>query len=286
MRVAAEITGVEQVQRDRLLRRRHDARRPSCRTCAATGDDLVNAATLAVTMLDTESTARSTCSPAERSVQAAITKSRRKGVLDGRGAGAGLRLGAAERPDLELLGLELPARATTRRPSTCWPGTTTRPTCRPTLHAEFLHMWIDNALMKPGTIDGARHPGRPRPGQERPLRRRRADRPPRPVAARPTPRPAALGGDVAVRAVQQRAHPGPDQPARQPQGQLLAWPRAPRPIPDAWLQSATKHTRQLVGGLGRLDDRPLRRASKPRPRAVGDRRHPVLEIAPGRYVRE
>jgi polyhydroxyalkanoate synthase len=54
---------------------------------------------------------------------------------------------------------------------------------------------------------------------------------------------------------------------------------------DEWLASANKHqgswwedwAEWTIARSG---------AEKPRPRSIGDREHPVLEIAPGRYVRE
>ena len=135
--------------------------------------------------------------------------------------------------------------ARTRPPSTCWRGTTTPPTCRPTLHAEFMHMWLDNALIKPGTVSVL--------GTPVDLSQVKNDvyvvgaltdhLVPWQSAYAAT---QAFGGRRPLRPVQQRPHPGPGQPARQPQGQLFRRSRRTQADPDRWLKSA--HPRRTAAG--------------------------------------
>ena len=118
---------------------------------AATGRHLVNAATLAITLIDTEVTSTLNMFASERTLRTAINQSRRKGVLDGRSLG---RVFAWVRPnDLVwnywvanyLLGQSPPAFDVL-----AWTNDATN--LPATLHGEFMHMWIDNALINPGTV--------------------------------------------------------------------------------------------------------------------------------------
>ena len=94
------------------------------------------------------------------------------------------------------------------------------------LHRDFIHIGLDNAFAHPGRARGPRRAGRPRGGRPRHvLRRRRTDHI---VPWESAYKGAQLfGGNAAVRAVEERPHPGARQPAerRQP-GQL---PRQRRP---------------------------------------------------------
>jgi polyhydroxyalkanoate synthase len=68
-----------------------------------------------------------------------------------------VRLAAPQRPHLELLGEQLPARQEAARPSTCWCGTPTPPACRraaPRLHPDVARQ----RPRAPRQGDGARHP--------------------------------------------------------------------------------------------------------------------------------
>ncbi|MFZ0718531.1 PHA/PHB synthase family protein, partial [Mycobacterium sp.] len=281
MQAAASITGVEQVNVMGFC-----AGGMTLSTVlshlSATGNELVNAATLAVTMLDTDVNSTLNMFASQRSVRAAITKSRRKGVLEGE---ALARVFAWVRPnDLiwnywvsnYLLGKNPPAFDVLawNKDATNLPAT---------LHAEFLHMWLDNALMKPGTIDvlgtpvdlgqvkndtyvvGALTdhlvPWRSAYGASR-----------------------ALGGDSRFVLSNSGHIQALINPPGNPKASYSVSEDAP-PDADAWLESASKHrgswwvdwTEWTIAHSG---------AEKPRPRTVGDRQHPILEIAPGRYVRE
>ena len=281
MQAAAEITGVEQVNVMGFC-----AGGMTLSTVlshlSATGNDLVNAATLAVTMLDTDVNSTLNMFASQRSVQAAITKSRRKGVLEGE---ALARVFAWVRPnDLiwnywvsnYLLGNNPPAFDVLawNKDATNLPAT---------LHAEFLHMWLDNALMKPGTIDVL--------GTPVDLGRVKNDTyvvgaltdhlvPWRSAYAASR----ALGGDSRFVLSNSGHIQALINPPGNPKASYSVSESAP-PDPDAWLQSANKHRGSWWEDWA---DWTIARsgAEKPRPRSVGDRRHPILEIAPGRYVRE
>lgn len=118
---------------------------------ASTGRDLVEAVTLAVTLIDTEVSSTLNMFSSERTMRSAIAKSRRKGVLEGRDLA---RVFAWVRPnDLVwnywvsnyLLGLNPPAFDVL-----AWNSDATD--LPATLHAEFMHLWSDNALMHPGKL--------------------------------------------------------------------------------------------------------------------------------------
>jgi len=118
---------------------------------AAQGRDLVGSATLAVTLIDTQITSTLNMFSTERTVRSAIAASRRKGVLDGRELS---RVFAWVRPnDLVwnywvanyLLGKDPPAFDVL-----AWNADATN--LPAALHREFMGMWNDNALMKPGTL--------------------------------------------------------------------------------------------------------------------------------------
>jgi polyhydroxyalkanoate synthase len=281
MQAAADITSVEQVNAMGFC-----AGGMTLSTVlshlSATGNGLVNAASLAVTMLDTDVNSTLNMFASQRSVQAAITKSRRKGVLDGESLA---RVFAWVRPnDLiwnywvsnYLLGKNPPAFDVLawNKDATNLPAT---------LHAEFLHMWLDNSLMKPGTIDvlgtpvdlsqvkndvyvvGALTdhlvPWRSAYGASR-----------------------ALGGESRFVLSNSGHIQALINPPGNPKASYSVSDAAPSDA-DEWLASANKHrgswwedwAEWTIARSG---------AEKPRPRSIGDREHPVLEIAPGRYVRE
>ena len=151
------------------------------------------------------------------------------------------------------------------------------------LHRDFIRMALDNSMTKPGglsVLGTARRPGQGRP---RHVRRRRLERPHRPVGQRLPEHPAARRR-FPVRAVDQWPHPGPDQPGgarlalelpgrgREPGG-CRELDRRVRPSdqgswwPDyvEWLQARSG---ELVDAPGRL----------------GSRRHKATGKAPGSYV--
>ena len=98
---------------------------------AAKGDlDRIAGLTLGVCVLDNANAGTVGALVDRPTAASALAESQRKGYLDGKRAGRGVRVAAAQRPGLELLGQQLPARqgpAGLRRPAT---GTPTRRTCR------------------------------------------------------------------------------------------------------------------------------------------------------------
>jgi polyhydroxyalkanoate synthase len=118
---------------------------------AGTGRDLVSSSTLAVTTIDTEAKSTMNMFATRRSVEAAIAQSRRKGVLSGRELA---RVFAWVRPnDLVwnywvsnyLLGEDPPAFDVL-----AWNSDSTN--LPAALHAEFVHLFMDNALLQPGRV--------------------------------------------------------------------------------------------------------------------------------------
>ena len=94
---------------------------------AAIGDlDRVAAFSLAVTVLDQEQAGLPSALLSHKAAAASTRASAREGLPRRQDAGRGVRLAAAQRPDLELLGQQLPARLRRPRPSTSSTGTPTR----------------------------------------------------------------------------------------------------------------------------------------------------------------
>jgi len=249
---------------------------------AATNDQLINAATLGVTMLDTDADSTLNMFVSERTVQTAISRSRRKGVLDGKSLA---RVFAWVRPnDLiwnywvanYLLGQNPPAFDVLawNKDATNLPAT---------LHAEFLHMWIDNALMKPGTAEVL--------GTKVDLGLVKTDL--YVVGARTDhlvpwqsayAATRAFGADVRFVLSNSGHIQALINPPGNPKASFLTAEQTPAD-PDTWFAAAEKSA-----GSWWVDwaDWTIARSGPPRlrPRTVGDRQHPILEIAPGRYVRE
>jgi polyhydroxyalkanoate synthase len=249
---------------------------------AARDDDLVNAATLAVTLIDTEVTSTLNMFASEKTLQTAIGKSQKKGMLDGRSLS---RVFAWVRPnDLVwnywvsnyLLGLNPPAFDVL-----AW---NSDPTNLPAaLHAEFMRMWVSNALMKPDAIKVL--------GTPVDLHRVKTDMfvvgaltdhlVPWQSAYAAT---QAFGGDVHFVLSNSGHIQALVNPPGNPKASYYTAEMAP---PDAsrWLEGANKVSGSWWEGWA---DWTIARSGelRPRPRAVGNRNHRVVEIAPGRYVRE
>ena len=81
---------------------------------AARNDPRVASATFPVTVLDTSVESTIGMLASERTAASALSRSQRRGILEGRRDGAHLRLAATERSGVELLGQQLPPR---RRPA-------------------------------------------------------------------------------------------------------------------------------------------------------------------------
>jgi polyhydroxyalkanoate synthase len=118
---------------------------------AATGRDLVASSALAVTTIDTEAKSSMNMFASRRSVESSISQTRRKGVLRGRDLA---RVFAWVRPnDLVwnywvsnyLMGDDPPAFDVL-----AWNSDTTN--LPAALHAEFVHLFLVNALLEPGKI--------------------------------------------------------------------------------------------------------------------------------------
>jgi polyhydroxyalkanoate synthase len=249
---------------------------------ADTHRELINAATLAVTLLDTEVSSILNMFASQRTVQAAIAQSRRKGVLDGKSLA---RVFAWMRPnDLVwnywvsnyLLGYNPPAFDVL-----AWNSDTTN--LPAALHAEFLHLWVDNALMKPGTIDVL--------GTPLDLGLVKNDMY---VVGALTdhlvPWQSAYGATRAfggpVRFI--LSNSGHIQSLVNPPGNPKASysHAAENPLdPAEWLAAATSKNGSWWEDWAAWT---IARSGEEhrKPRSLGNRSHPILEVAPGRYVRE
>ena len=220
----------------------------------------VHSATLAVCVLDMSTIRQTTAglfvTPA--TIKAAKAASRKRGVVEGKDLA---RMFAWMRPnDLiwnyvvnnYLLGNDPPAYDIL-----VWNNDTTRLPAR--LHADFLDLdRTRNPFAAAGQARRPRQEDRRRRDRHRQLRRRRTRRSHHAVAGR-LPDCAPLRRDAQhVRAVERRAHPEPDQPARQRPLVVHGGPGA-RATPEAWLKRASQGRRQLVAALARVDPRALRR---------------------------
>ena len=200
-----------------LLRRHH--RRLAAAHLAATGaQDRLAAFALGVTVLDYTAPA----SPARWSTAGSPRRRRRVAAarLPGRAvAGRGVRLAAPRRPDLELLGQQLPARpqaagvrhAVLERRHHPDAG----PHCTPTSSTwRWTTRWST-----PGALTVLGMPVDLSRVERRHLPRRRHRRPPHPVAELLPQHPVARRAEP-VRPVHQRPHRRAGQPAGQPEGHL------------------------------------------------------------------
>jgi polyhydroxyalkanoate synthase subunit PhaC len=281
MEVSAELCGVEQVN--------------TIGFCAggmtlagvlshltATHAELINAATLAVTLLDTDVNNSLNMFVSRRTVAAAISKSRRKGVLDGRTLAT---VFAWLRPnDLVwkywvsnyLMGNNPPAFDIL-----AWNADSTN--LPATLHAEFLHMWVDNVMMIPGSFEMLGTPidltqvkndlyvvgaltDHLVPWQSAY------------AAAR------VMSGDVRFVLSNSGHIQALVNPPGNPRASFLTNDDHPDDV-EAWYRSATKNTgswwEDWARWVGERSGEP-----RPRPRRLGNRSHPILEDAPGRYVHD
>ena len=123
------------------------------------------------------------------------------------------------------------------------------------LHGQFLDIFRDNLLTRPGRLTRARHPAAARPAITVPTFVTGA------VTDHLTPWKGCyrttqlLGGPVDLRAQLLRAHRQPGQPAGQPQGALLDRRRTRRPTPSSgW--PAPRSSRAAGGRRGPSGPRP------------------------------
>ena len=217
-----------------------------------------------------------------RSGEAAVAA--RKGVLGGRGHGPRVRLDAAQRPRLELLGQQLPdGKPPPAFDILYWNNDTTRLPAE--LHAELLDIFVDNLFTTPGSDRrcSARRSTWPRSTCDKYFVAGITDH--------ITPWKGVYNTaqlvrrQERVRAQLERAHPEPDQSAGQSEGEVLAEPGRDARDPTAGSKAPTRyggswweHWREWLAARSG--------ARRKRQAALGNAAHPPLEAAPGRYVRE
>lgn len=281
MRVASEICGVEQVNTIGFCSGGMTLAGVLSHL-AATRGDLINAASLAVTLLDTEVSSDLNMFVSRRTVSAAIARSRRKGVLDGRTLAT---VFAWLRPnDLVwkywisnyLMGNNPPAFDIL-----AWNADSTN--LPSTLHAEFLHMWVDNVFMMPGSFEML--------GSPIDLTQVKHDMyvvgaltdhlVPWQSAYAAT---RVMAGDVRFVLSSSGHIQSLVNPTGNPKTSYLInsdhpddveeWYRTASKNAGSWWEDWTQWTLERSGDL------------RARPRRMGNRKHAVLEKAPGRYVHE
>jgi len=247
---------------------------------AATGSNLVNAGTLAVTMIDTEVTSTLNMFASERSVKAAITSSERKGVLSGRSLS---RVFAWVRPnDLVwnywvnnyLLGENPPAFDVL-----AWNNDVTN--LPAALHAEFMSIWIDNSLIEPGAVQVL----------ETPVDLKQVTCDLYVVGARTDhlvpwqsayAATRAFGGDVRFVLSNSGHIQALINPPSNPKASYSYGTEQP-PDPAAWLAAASSFKGSWWEDWATwtlVRSGPMR----PKKRGLGNRHFPVIDSAPGRYV--
>lgn len=248
---------------------------------AAQGRDLVSSATLAVTLIDTEISSTLNMFSTERTIRSAIAGSRRKGVLDGRDLS---RVFAWVRPnDLVwnywvsnyLLGQDPPAFDVL-----AWNADATN--LPAALHAEFMHMWNDNALMHRGRLNVLGSPvDLATVKQDAYVVGALTDHlVPWQSAYAAT---QVLGGHVRFVLsnsghIQALVNP-PDNPKASfyvnddDPADPAAWLAGAEAVRASWWTDWADWTRARSG------------ESRPKPRSLGSRKHPKIVAAPGEYVR-
>ena len=229
------------------------------------------------------STCRSRTSPGSRCTPRCIGAARRghRGRRRRRRARDRRRVlvAAAERAGLEPVGQQLPDGQGRRRSTTSSPGTTTPPACPAPCSATCSTSPWTTSLATPGGLTLLGTPVRPRRDHGRHLRRRRRDRPPRPVAGRvplapsssaatrpSSSRAAATSSTWSTRRATRRRTSGPD--------------RSPARTPTAWLAGSVKQqgtwwSHWAEWALARSGD------ERPAPKTLGSRRHPADRGRPG-----
>jgi polyhydroxyalkanoate synthase len=249
---------------------------------AQTGNSIVNAAGMAVSLVDTDVWSNLHAFIDEETLASSLLSSRRKGILEGRSLA---RVFAWMRPnDLVwnywvsnyLLGETPPAFDVL-----AWNADSTNLSAA--LHADLMEIWRTNALMKPGEIQ---------------------------VLGSPVDLSTVKNDVYVVGAITDHLVPwqsawaathalgGSVRFVLSHSGHIQALINAPGSAkasffenddhhsdPAAWLEAATNKR-----GSWWVDwaDWALERSgpARPRPKALGNRRHPPLEPAPGRYVHE
>ena len=219
-----------------------------------------------------------------RLAAAAKAMSRTAGLPRRPGAGRGVRLAAARRPDLELLGQQLPARqaaAGVRHPVL---ERRHHPDDRRPARRLRRHRRCDNPLVQAGRDHRARRADRPARSPSTPT-----SSPASPTTSRPWQNcyrsTQLLGGDDPLRAVHQRPHRRAGQPAdatrRRPTRPTTTTP----PTPQEWLHGAdTQQGSWWPDFADWLGDRCG--ADRPHPPSSAAAACAPLAEAPGTYVFE
>jgi polyhydroxyalkanoate synthase len=189
-------------------------------------------------------------------------------------------MAAPERPRLELLGQQLPARqapAGVRHPLLEL-DTTNLPAA---LHRDFLNVALHNALVHPGEVEVLGTPVDLGRITGRRVPRRRHRRPHHAVGER-VPHGAAARRDLAVRPVDERPHRALVNPPGNPKARYQTNDALPDD-PDAFLAGAQTSQGTWWTDWGAwLGERSG--GQRPAPQAPGSERHPPLGRAPGTYV--
>ena len=219
---------------------------------------------LGVAVLDQEQAGTAAAIIDEATATAATAISGARGYLDGR---ALAEVFAWLRPDDLIWNYWVNNYLQGRPPPAfdilSWNADTTR--LPAALHRDFVAAGPGQRAHGRGGGDDAGLAGRPVQGRRGRLRHRRHGRPPVPVAVLLPDHPAARRPGH-VRAVDQRAHSGDGQPARQPQGRVPDGCRAPAGRPGRVPRRGADGARQLVAPLFDLAGRAQRRPEeKPRP---------------------
>ena len=241
---------------------------------AAIGRDRLASFTLLVTMLDQEraGTAGAFADPADS--EGGHRRVPREGLPGRQDARRGLRLAAARRPDLELLGQQLPGRA--------HPARVRHPVLERRHHADgrraaprLRHRRAGQHPDPARRGHPARHTDRPAHGHGRHVRGGGQRRPHLPVAQLLREH-AAVRRRQPVRPVDQRPHRGADQPADQRQVQLPGRRHPPR-RPGCVGGGGPHRAWLVVAGLRRLAEAARRRAGHPARRRTnpGHRARPL-----------
>jgi hypothetical protein len=274
MDTAARITGSEQTALAGACSGGIVAAMVAAHLAHAGQQDRIAALTLMVTVLDQAHAGLASAVIDERTARVAEAASRARGYLDGRSLAEVFRLAAAERPDLELLGQQLPARQEA--------AAVRHPVLERGHHPDDRGPAPGLPRARRGQLTGrARRrdharltggPGRGRPGQ---LHRRRDHRPHLPLAELLPVHPAA-GRPAPVPVVDQRARRRDGQSAGQRQGQVPDCQGVPGRPPGVAAPCGDV-SRVLVAGLRGLAGRTLRRGESRsgrarRRRAGADRR--------------
>ena len=214
-------------------------------------------------------------------------RGRRGGVRPARlprrtGAGRGVRVAAAQRHGLELRRQQLPARQASRPPSTSCTGTRT-PCASPPACTETSSAWRSTTRWHtPATSRCWARRSTSRQVELDTLHRRRPQGPHRAVGER-LRRHAAARRREALRAVDQRPHPGARQPTRgRNRAPATASRRAPEDpqafidqsakLPGSWWPDYVEWLEERSGDL------------RPAPKRLGGGGRRALGKAPGTYV--